>query len=152
MIERLANPYRSPSRVVLAALCAGLALFAPTAVQAGGLSLGWQDCRALGGAGFTGRSYGCTSSLAELPLFPALVPDVAIDSVVAVELVIDVDVATDPLPPWWRMDPGQCRANGWAADASFSGGCLDPWLGRGSGQVLELAGRGQVRRSARASK
>jgi hypothetical protein len=48
------------------------------------------------------------------------------------ELVIDVDVARDPLPAWWLMAPG-CRANGWAADGAPSFSCPDVWNGLGAG-------------------
>ncbi len=103
-----------------------------TPSRAQGLSIAWQDCRPPAGSGFDTQNYGCQSSIATLPLFPAFTLAVPVDSVYAMELVIDVDVAADPLPAWWRMDPGQCRANGWAADASLSGSCSDPWGGVGT--------------------
>lgn len=127
---------RLASALGLALLLLALLLLAqvagPPPAHAAGLSLGWQDCRTGGGAGQPNQNFGCNSSIVEFPLFPGLVLDTAIDSVIAVELVIDVDVAVDPLPAWWRMDPGQCHVNGWAADASLSGTCADPWLGRGA--------------------
>jgi hypothetical protein len=48
------------------------------------------------------------------------------------ELVIDVDVAADVLPEWWRMDPGGCRDGGWQADATPPASCDDPWTGLGA--------------------
>ena len=114
---------------------ATLAALAMSAVavpsHAGGLSIGWQDCRAEGATGTDQLSFGCGSSLVEFPLFPALSLAAPVDSVIAMELVVDVDVAADVLPLWWRMDPGQCRAGGWRADVVAVSSCTDPWLDEG---------------------
>ena len=96
-----------------------------------GLSLGWQDCRSGPGSGFGTQAYGCLGNITELPLFPTFVLAAPLDSVYTMELVIDVDVAVDPLPAWWRMDPGECRAGGWTATGSITGSCSDPWSGAG---------------------
>ncbi len=116
---------------VALATCVALAWLAPLSAHAAGLSLGWQDCRAGGGLGSGTESADCTTNADEFPLFPAFVLAVALDSVYAMELVVDVDVATDPLPAWWRMDPGGCRAGAWLAEASAPGACGDPWAGTG---------------------
>ena len=98
----------------LASALAWVALtLAPTSAPVQGLNLAWQDCRPPAGGGFGNQGFGCGSNIAEIPLFPGFSLATPVDSVLAVELVIDVDVAADPLPAWWRMDPGQCRANGW---------------------------------------
>jgi len=106
-------------------------LFAGPLPNPVGLSLGWQDCRALGGAGVDNQLFGCSSEINDLPLYPAFVLDAPVDSVISLELVIDVDVAAAELPAWWRMDPGQCRMNGWSADALSPSSCNDPWQGTG---------------------
>lgn len=115
--------------LLILVLSAGLT---PERSQAGGISLGWQDCRSSGAPGQLNQNFSCTTNIVEFPLFAGLRLESAVDSVIAVELVIDVDVAADPLPPWWRMDPGQCHTGGWAADASLSGSCADPWQGTGA--------------------
>lgn len=107
----------------------------PEHSQASGISLGWQDCRSSGAPGQSNQNFSCASNIVEFPLFAGLRLESAVDSVIAVELVIDVDVAADSLPPWWRMDPGQCHTGGWAADASLSGSCADPWQGTGAGSA-----------------
>lgn len=109
-----------------------VASFAGPVTFTPGLSIAWQDCRAPGGAGFDALNFGCASNIVSIPLFPAFVLETPVDSVFAMELVIDVNVATDPLPEWWRMEPGGCRAGGWAADASLAGSCLDAWSGKGT--------------------
>jgi hypothetical protein len=119
-----------------AALLLACTAFAPAPVAvAQGLSLAWEDCRAPAGAGLTNRGFGCVSNIVEIPLFPSFTLATSVDSVLAVELVIDVDVAADSLPEWWRMDPGQCRANAWSANVSFAGSCEDPWGGVGAATV-----------------
>lgn len=121
-------------------LCAlaGLLVIAPVALAgpisfSPGLAIAWQDCRSPGGAGFNDTNFGCLSNITTLPLFPSFVLETPVDSVYVMELVIDVNVATtDPLPEWWRMDPGGCRAGGWAADASLAGSCGDAWNAKGT--------------------
>jgi len=109
---------------VLAMLAAA---WAPAASAASGLSLGWGDCRAAGGPGTDLLHFGCATTSNELPLFPGFVLAATVDSVISMELVIDVDVAADPLPDWWRTDAGQCRAGGWSADIEAPPSCVDAW-------------------------
>ena len=107
-------------------------LAATPAAAAAGLSIAWHDCRPPLGGGFISQAFGCGSDLAEFPMFPSFSLPSTVDSVYSMELVIDVDVARDPLPAWWAMAPG-CRANGWAADATGSPSCVDAWDGLGTG-------------------
>src|ERR1043166_1866182 len=81
-----------------------LALAAPTSAQ--GLSIGWRDCRSGNGIGGTDEDPDCTPNFNPLSLFPAIRLASRVDSVFAMELVIDVDVATDSLPPWWHVEAG----------------------------------------------
>jgi hypothetical protein len=113
--------------VVLAACLAALP------AQASGLSIAWQDCRPPLGSGFSNQAFGCLSDIQEFPLFPSFSVSASMDSVYSMELVIDFDVAADPLPAWWLMAPGGCRANGWAADGTASLSCNDAWGGLGTG-------------------
>jgi hypothetical protein len=117
-----------PASLLLA--CAALA--SGPAASAQGVSLAWEDCRAPAGAGLLNRNFGCGSNISEFPLIPVFTLASPVDSVLAVELVIDVDVAADPLPDWWRTDPGQCRANGWTAGPAPATSCNDPWGGLGT--------------------
>ena len=126
-----------PRRATLL-LLAVLAVSRPTpaAAQSSGISIGWQDCRTRPGAGGTTQTFGCTNTINDFPLFPALRLASPIDSVIAMELVIDVDVATDPLPVWWHMEPGTaCHSNAWVASTSTSGNCADAWQGSGVASV-----------------
>jgi len=131
-------PVTASSGIPLASLraLAGAALVACLAASpaagAAGLSIAWQDCRPPLGSGFNGQSFGCSSDIAEFPIFPSFSLPTTMDSVYSMELVIDVDVARDPLPAWWVMAPG-CRANGWFADGNSSFSCADAWGGLGTG-------------------
>ena len=111
-------------------------LAASPPVRAQGISIGWQDCRSGGNAGFDRQSFGCTSNTTQFPLYPSVRLAAPVDSVFSVELVIDVDVAADPLPEWWLMDAGSCRALSWTASAPFPGGCSDAWGGAGSSAAV----------------
>src|SRR5437764_9652200 len=116
-MQEIARWVRSSGRSARAArataIVATLALsVAPCQVQ--GLALGWHDCRAPGGLGNTSQEFGCLSNTTTFPIFPTLRLASPVDSVFTVELVIDVDVAADPMPPWWTMDPG-CRPLAWTA-------------------------------------
>jgi len=84
-----------------------------------GLSIAWLDCRPPLGAGFTNQAFGCNSDIQKFPFFPSFSVPASMDSVFSMELVVDFDVAADPLPVWWQMAPG-CRTNGWAADGTPS--------------------------------
>ena len=118
---------------ILAAVLAALGV--PRLAAAQGLSIGWQDCRSGSGTGSPDATIGCTASINSLPLFPAVRLASPIDSIFAMELVIDVDVATDVLPPWWHMEAGGCRQNDWGADAAKPFGCSDAWAGAGVASV-----------------
>ena len=126
------RPSRRHAR--LGALLAGClaALLAAGPAAGAGLSIAWQDCRPPLGSGFLNQGFGCASDIQEFPLFPSFSLAATMDSVYSMELVIDVDVAQDPLPAWWLMAPG-CRSNGWAADGTASFSCVDAWGGLGVG-------------------
>ena len=126
------KPHTRPRRRRACLLTLLLAAAIPALARSEGLSLAWQDCRAPGGSGQLLQAPGCTSNILEIPLFPTFTLATAVDSVISAELVIDVDVDQDPLPAWWRMDPGQCRAGGWRADAAPVSNCTDAWAGNGT--------------------
>ncbi len=113
--------------LALSLLSVGPAQAGPT------LTLGWLDCRPAGGS--SNQSFGCGSNTAEMLLHPAFELGAAVDSVFQLEMVIDIQHASDLLPQWWRLDPNQCRANQAIADAVFASGCTDPWSGAGVAAV-----------------
>jgi len=128
-----------PHRLALARTLAGTVLAACLAAlpaRGSGLSIAWDDCRVPLGSGNPNKLFGCGSDIQEFPLFPSFSLPASMDSVYSMELVIDFDIASpagDPLPAWWLMAPGGCRANGWAADGTGSLSCNDAWGGLGTG-------------------
>jgi len=112
-----------------------ISLLFPMCALGAGLSLGWLDCRAQGGAGSSDLGPGCESTISEYALFPGIVLATPQDSVLSMELVIDVDVAADSLPAWWHMESGGCRAGGWRADTAPALSCDDAWGGLGTANV-----------------
>ena len=111
-----------------------LAFLGGGAAHAGpALTLGWQDCRPAGGSG--NQAFGCGSNTIEMFLHPAFELSSTVDSVFQLEMVLDIQHASDPLPQWWRLDPNQCRSDQAIADAVFTSGCTDPWSGAGVAAV-----------------
>ncbi len=109
-------------------------------VSGAGLALGWEDCRTSPGAGLANRNFSCGVSLTDLPLVPTLRLIDPVDSVLAVELVVDVVVAGSTLPTWWNMQPGGCHGSpsGWGVSLATTTSCADPWLGRAAGSTTWL--------------
>jgi len=128
-LRRARRAHDAMAALLVAALDACLAA---RPAPAAGLSLAWQDCRTAGSVAANNAAFGCAVDIQEIPLFPSFTLAAAIDSVYSMELVIDVDVDADPLPAWWHMEPGGCRANAWTADAALAGSCTDGWNGRGN--------------------
>ena len=119
----------------LAVLLTAVLTLCPRPVAADAtLALGWQGC--LSGGGFANQAFGCGSTTNQIPLVPSFTLEQPVDSVYSLELVIDLVHSVDPLPPWWRMDPGQCREGQIIADADLAtSGCSDPWQSLGAAVV-----------------
>ncbi len=107
-------------------------------VTQAGLAIGWEDCRTSPGAGLENRNFSCGLSLTDMPLIPTLRLTDPVDSVLAVEMVVDVIVSSSALPTWWNMAPGGCHGSpsGWGASLATATSCSDPWLGQGSATVM----------------
>src|SRR5262245_46103439 len=88
----------------------GLSILAQPA-HSTALYLTWGDC-ALGGAATSNLASGCGSSSGEQVLYAAFSVDSPIDSVLGLELIVDLQTAGSDLPDWWRLGAGECRDNG----------------------------------------
>lgn len=111
-----------------------VALFTPPAFCAGGLSLTWGDC-GQAGAGQAVQSFACDTDVGSEPLYCALVTPEPVDSVLGIEITIDLQVAGASLPDWWRFDTGGCRDGALHADVDFGAlsTCRDMWVTSPSG-------------------
>jgi hypothetical protein len=106
-----ASPYRAPAppttAFLVATLCAlscGIAWAAP----APGLYLSWNDCPG-GASASPSATFSCDTESGEQDLIPAFVLSSPIDSVIAVEIVVDIQFAGFSVPSWWHLEPAGCR-------------------------------------------
>jgi hypothetical protein len=101
---------RSPARIISILLVACLLAAGPSVVRAAeGLYLTWNDC-APGTGATRDRGSDCASETGQQDLYCAFGVSAAADSVLGLELVLDVQSAALTLPSWWRFDIGGCRA------------------------------------------
>jgi hypothetical protein len=115
--------------MALAAALVAWALTPRPAAAAEGLYLTWNDCY-LGASQTSNRVFACLDDTGDNQLFCAFTMPQAADKVVAVEIVVDIQHSSSPLPDWWRLDVGGCRQGSISADY-FPGptSCLDMWQG-----------------------
>jgi hypothetical protein len=80
----------------------------------------------------------CTDTKTASTLLAAFVLPQALDSVVAVEVVIDLQHSAPSLPAWWQVGPGGCRSDGIRGSAAFAplAGCTDFWQGQATTDPL----------------
>ncbi len=111
----------------------GTLLATPPASAAEGLYLTWNDC-ALGISAASIRGFACNADFGQQALYCALVMAQPTDSVLGVEIVVDVQHAAPALPDWWHFEVGGCRAGQLVADDNFGlANCQDLWQGQASG-------------------
>lgn len=122
-------------RRMILALAFGALTTSPA--NAGGVNLAWSEC--LGGGGFVNRNFACNTNAGTSRLVVSFVANEPMPNVVGHEVRIDLQSADAmTLNPWWQMfAPGSCRG---AAVPSVdvvppSVGCVDFWVGGGSGGV-----------------
>lgn len=120
------------TRALPTSLCLLLmALLGARPSAAAELSLRWNECAEGGGAG--NRTFACETNLGEQFAVATLTTAAAVDSVVGMELVIDLVTATAGLPDWWKFALGTCRyaALSGAPAVVDAAACSDPWNGNG---------------------
>jgi hypothetical protein len=107
---------------------------APAARAAEGLYLTWNECE-LGPGASHDRVSPCDNNLGEQALYCAFRLPAPADSVLGVEIVVDLQHADPVLPDWWRFGVGACRAGNLRADFDFTAqsGCADFFFGNAAG-------------------
>ena len=123
----------------------GLALFllsAPalgvgSAAAADGLHLRWNDCPA-GASPASIATFACDTDAGSHELLCSLTSAQPIDSVLGVDIVVDLQYSGPILPDWWHFEFGGCRFGQLVADDNFAGhaGCTDLWGGQAAGGLL----------------
>jgi len=119
----------------LLALTAVLAL-SPASRAAEGLYLTWNDC-ALAAKAAQDVTFACGLGSVRF-LYCAFGVASPVDSVLGVEVVVDVQHSAATLPDWWRFDPAGCRAGLLTAEFDFTGqsACADFLFGQATGNLL----------------
>ena len=122
-----------------------------------GLYLTWNGC-ALASNASHDLAWTCDSNVGESDLFCAFGVAAAVDSVLGVEVVVDVQHSAAALPDWWRFDVGGCRSGGLQADFDFTlhTECADFYHGHATGGLVydpgqPYGGANQARIRANAS-
>lgn len=130
--RRLRSAVASLTLVMLACLAA------PLARGAEGLFLTWNDCPTGFGSTPT-RFFGCGTDAGTERLIAAFTVGQAVDSVIGIEAVVDVQIAADSLPPWWQLGTGGCRSGYLTAQEDFThdSTCVDPWNDTGIALVQD---------------
>jgi hypothetical protein len=124
-------------------------LVATPARAAEGIFLNWNDCP-LGVGATSDLTNLCSTNAGQSELICSFSLAQAVDSVLAVEITIDLQHSEAALPEWWRFDQSPCRANALGIDGNFAGrnACEDMWHGEpvagGLAQYTVGLPRGQV--------
>lgn len=117
---------------------APLLLGAATA-SAAGINLGWNDCPDGSSYALT-ETFVCDTNTGVHTLVGSFVAPAGVVAMSANEFVVDIATATNPLPDWWRMATGYCRAGSLVGNFDFTSGpfaCYDYWQGGAIGGIAE---------------
>jgi hypothetical protein len=119
--------------LLLIALLVGAAT---PAVAAEGLFMTWNDC-ALGASARADRSMPCDNNSGSQTLYSAFRMPFPIDSVLGVDIVIDLQQTDPSMPSWWEFAPDSCHAAGLQASFDFSvnTSCVDFWNNEEAGAL-----------------
>ena len=92
----------------------------------------------LQGAGQSVEAFACDTNTGAHVLVCGLTVGAPIDSVLGVELVVDIQHSASSLPDWWGFGGADCRAGALRADTDFGSlaTCVDPWLTSTAGGLL----------------
>ena len=114
---------RTALSAVLAVTCLSLDASADV-----GLFLSWNDCPGSPSASSV-RFSGCSTNTGQHPLYVAFEVATSVDSVLGVEIVVDLQTTAPAVSDWWRFDGNGCRYGSLLADGSFDAmtPCEDLW-------------------------
>lgn len=138
-IMRGAEPHAGASatiawfRFLVFGLAPLLTLLPARPANAEALYLDWHDCW-LGTTAASNLTFSCLGNFGDRLLVLGFTLDQPIDSVIAIEAVVDIEHADATLPDWWHFEQGGCREGSLDATLDMTGldGCSDPWGGSGT--------------------
>ena len=113
-------------------LACGAVLATVPAGAAEGLYLTWNAC-AFEPQASPVRMFACDTNADTMRIHAAFTVAQPVDSVIGLEVVVDIQHESPTLPDWWRFDAGGCRAGALRTDVQFGNvvRCADPWTGDG---------------------
>lgn len=103
--------------------------------RADSLRLNWGDCPE--GLGSSVKTSTCNAPLAVESLVSSFDLSAPVDSVIGMEVVVDLVSDSATLPNWWHFESGGCNSGALSASGDFTaiGGCSNPWNSTVSGLV-----------------
>ncbi len=103
----------------------------------GALYLTWNDC-ALDLGSAHNRNNPCIQNIGQQDLYCSFRLAAPADSVLGVEVVVDLQQSAATMPYWWAFAPGGCRSGALVASFDFTANstCVDFFLGNATGVVL----------------
>ena len=124
-------------------LACSVSFLAQSSIAADLLTLTWDQC---GAAGTPTKTFDCDDNTPTHQLYLAFSLGQALDDVVGIEAVVDIQHSAEVMPDWWRLGVGGCRqgeldANG----AAPVGECADFWLGEATDHGIQGYTVGQPR-------
>jgi hypothetical protein len=107
---------------------------ATPALAAEGLYLTWGDC-ALGLNAPHDRVSACAANTGGQTLYCAFQMPYPADSVLGVDIVVDVQSSATSMPPWWDFAPDSCRDGKMTVNLDFSlnTACAEFWFTQATG-------------------
>jgi hypothetical protein len=114
-------------RIAVLVACVALTAFLAGPARAQGtFFLSWNDCAS---APLAAQNLALTCATGDsAALFLSFELSQPVDSVVALQAVVDVQSAASTLPDWWQYAPGGCRYGRLVSSARFPGtSCADFW-------------------------
>jgi hypothetical protein len=127
---------RFPGWLAIPLSVLAVAVPARRARGAEGLYLNWVDC-ALGPLARHDFVFACDQNATQQDLYCAFRLGAPADSVLGIEVVVDVQHADAALPNWWRFDPSQCRTGALQGKFDFVSrtACVDFLAGDAGGDL-----------------
>jgi hypothetical protein len=115
-----------------------------TAASAAGVNLSWTDC---GAGGQQNRDFACQSNAGSNVMVASFDPPAGLTKVVGVNLIYDLQSASDPLPAWWDLfNPGACRGGPTLNTVFANATCVDYFLAAGAGGITAYLNTGSNKR------
>jgi hypothetical protein len=113
--------------VLVATLLLAVAL-APPAAATEAIFLGWNDCP-LGASSAQTVAWSCGANGGSQALMCSFRVGAPVDSVLGIEVVVDLQHADAALPDWWHVEYGGCRAGALQAYFTFGTSACADFLG-----------------------